>query len=73
MCPGVRFEDVTDVVTGLRLVKSPAEIELMREAARISDLGMRAGIDQIREGATEAAAAAAAEHAIRSPARTSRS
>ena len=65
MCPGVRFEDVTDVVTGLRLVKSPAEIELMREAARISDLGMRAGIDQIREGATEAAAAAAAEHAIR--------
>lgn len=65
LCPGVRFEDVTDVVTGLRLVKSPAEIELMREAARISDLGMRAGIDQIREGATEAAAAAAAEHAIR--------
>lgn len=65
LCPGVRFEDVTDAVTGLRLVKSPAEIELMREAARITDVGMRAGIHQIREGATEAAAAAAAEHAIR--------
>ncbi len=63
--PGVRFEDVSGAVTSLRLVKSPAEIALIREAARISDIGMQAGIDQIRPGVPEAVAAAAAEHAIR--------
>jgi Xaa-Pro aminopeptidase len=64
-CDGVEFEDIGDVVTALRLVKSPAEIALIREAARISDVGMRAGIGLIREGTPEAVAAAAAEHAIR--------
>lgn len=64
-CGDVQFDDVTGVVTALRLVKSPAEVALMREAARISDIGMRAGIERIRQGTPEAVAAAVAEHAIR--------
>ena len=47
------------------MVKSPAELELMRAASEISDRAMRAGLDQIREGNTEAEVAAAAEAVIR--------
>jgi Xaa-Pro aminopeptidase len=48
------------------MVKSPAELALLTEAARISDLGMRAGLDAVADGAREVEMAAAAEHAIRS-------
>jgi Xaa-Pro aminopeptidase len=64
-CPGVGFEDVTAVTAALRLVKSPAEVALLREAARISDAGMRAGVERMVEGASEFDVVAAAEHAIR--------
>ena len=64
-CPGVTFVDATSPVATLRLVKSPAEVALLREAARVSDLGMRAGLDRIHEGGSEFEVAAAAEHAIR--------
>lgn len=64
-CPSIVFEDASSITAAQRLVKSPAELGLLREAARISDLGMRAGVAQIREGAVEAEVAAAAEYAIR--------
>jgi Xaa-Pro aminopeptidase len=64
-CPGVSFEDVTAVTAGLRFVKSPAEVALMREAARVSDAGMRAGVERIEPGVSEVEVVAAAEHAIR--------
>jgi Xaa-Pro aminopeptidase len=64
-CAGVSFADVTATVAALRLVKSGAEVALLREAARISDLGMRAGIDRIRDGGSEFEVVASAEHAIR--------
>jgi Xaa-Pro dipeptidase len=41
------------VVEALRLMKSPAEIAYLREAARATDASMSAGIEAIREGATE--------------------
>jgi Xaa-Pro aminopeptidase len=46
-------------------VKSPAELDLLREAARISDLGMRAGLELADGGATEIEMVAAAESVIR--------
>ena len=64
-CPGVSFEGVTAMVEALRLVKSDAEIALLRAAAHATDLGMRAGLDQIRDGGSEHVVVAAAEHAIR--------
>jgi Xaa-Pro aminopeptidase len=57
--------DASELTTGLRMVKSPAEVEVLSEAARSSDLGMAAGLDAVRQGAREIEMAAAAEHAIR--------
>ena len=64
---GVReVTDARGLTTELRMVKSPAELALLAEAARISELGMRAGLDAVAAGAREFEMAAAAEHAIRS-------
>ena len=64
-CPDVSFEGVTAMVEALRLVKSEAEIALLRAAAQATDTGMRAGLDEVRDGGSEHAVVAAAEHAIR--------
>jgi Xaa-Pro aminopeptidase len=57
--------DASAITTELRMVKSPAEVAVLAEAARISDLGMAAGLEAVREGAREIEMATAAEHAIR--------
>ena len=63
--PGVRLDDASALTAGLRMLKSPAEVALLAEAARISDLGMAAGLEAVGDGAREIEMAAAAEHAIR--------
>jgi Xaa-Pro aminopeptidase len=63
--PDARLVDASDLTANLRIVKSPAELDLMRAASRISDDAMRAGLAVIEEGATETAVAAAAEAVIR--------
>jgi Xaa-Pro aminopeptidase len=63
--PDVRLEDASPLTAGLRMVKSAAEVALLAEAARISDLGMAAGLEAVRDGARDVEMAAAAEHAIR--------
>ncbi|MBS1884733.1 MAG: aminopeptidase P family protein [Actinobacteria bacterium] len=63
--PGAELIDASALTEALRIVKSSAELELMRAASAISDRAMRAGLDQIREGRTEVDAAAAAEAVIR--------
>ena len=45
--------DGSDIVAGARRLKSDAELEVVREAARIGDIGLRAGIDATRAGVTE--------------------
>jgi Xaa-Pro aminopeptidase len=50
---GAIVVDGSDMVAGARLLKSPVEIEVVREAARIGDIGLRAGIDSIKAGITE--------------------
>jgi Xaa-Pro aminopeptidase len=62
---GYDLVEGTQLTERQRTVKSPLELGLMREAARISDLGMRAGIEGAKAGATEAEIAAHAESAIR--------
>lgn len=54
------FIDASDLVLGLRAVKSPAEIECARYAARLSVIGLDAGVAAVRPGATENTVAAAA-------------
>jgi Xaa-Pro aminopeptidase len=63
--PQVELLDASGLTSGLRMVKSPAELALMREASRISDEAMQAGLEQVRAGNTEIKAAAAAEAVIR--------
>lgn len=52
------------VVEAARAVKSTQEIAFMREAARMTDLGMAAAIAEIREGRTDNDVAAAAFDAM---------
>jgi len=56
--PGARFSDSEQLVNWVRAVKSPAEIELMRRAARIMERVMRAGIDAIEPGVRQCDAVA---------------
>ena len=63
--PDGRFRDASPVTGALRMVKSHAELDLMRAASQISDAAMAAGLAEIRPGATEIDVAAAAEEVIR--------
>ena len=50
---GAEVVDGSDAVAGARLLKSDEELEVIREAARIGDIGLRAALDSIRAGMTE--------------------
>lgn len=50
---GTTVVDGSDVVAGARKLKSDAELEVVREAARIGDIGLKAGIGAVRAGVTE--------------------
>lgn len=63
--PDTTFEDASEVISDLRMIKSPAEVSIMREASRITDAAMEAGLRTIGEGRTEVEVAAAAEQVIR--------
>jgi Xaa-Pro dipeptidase len=53
LLPATRFADATDVIHGLRVVKSPQEIEYIQQAAHFSSLGIRKAIEVIRPGLKE--------------------
>ena len=57
--PDADLVDADLLVNWLRIRKSDREIEYMREAARISEAAMRAGLDAIEAGVPEYEAAAA--------------
>ncbi len=61
---GSELVDVTAALDDLRLVKSPAEIALLRRAAHVADLGVSAGIDAVRAGVTDCEVMAAIQHAV---------
>ncbi|WP_254546680.1 M24 family metallopeptidase [Halomarina pelagica] len=51
--PEASFEDATLLVNWVRVKKSERELEYMRQAARISENAMRAGLDAVEEGVPE--------------------
>jgi ectoine hydrolase len=57
--PNAEFEDSKGLVNWIRIIKSEAEIVYMRQAARLVEMGMRAGIDAIRLGVRQCDAVAA--------------
>jgi Xaa-Pro dipeptidase len=50
---GAELADGTGIVDGVRLIKSPAELEYVRIAAHSTEAGMHAALDAIAEGKTE--------------------
>ena len=63
LLPQCQFSDCFGIVEDERAVKSDAELEYMRRAARQAEAGMRSALEAVREGATENDVAAAAYHA----------
>ncbi|MCA1360786.1 M24 family metallopeptidase [Bradyrhizobium sp. IC3069] len=59
LLPNAAFRDFSGVITRLRLIKSPAEIAYMRQAAAIADEAMRAVVDTIGPGVRQRDAGAA--------------
>jgi len=57
---GSRWLDFTSVIREIMLIKSPAEIAMLRKAAGIADQAMKDAIEAVGEGRTERDAAAAA-------------
>jgi Xaa-Pro aminopeptidase len=51
--PGAAVGDASDLLLALRQLKSPAEVALLRECARITDAGGRAFLEWARPGVTE--------------------
>ncbi|MGH3148775.1 MAG: M24 family metallopeptidase [Rubrobacter sp.] len=56
--------EASDLVTGLRVVKSPSEIEYVREAARLADIGLDRAVEAAAPGAFEGDVLAALQGAI---------
>jgi Xaa-Pro aminopeptidase len=59
LLPGANWVDTTHLVAGVRAVKTPAELEVMRSVGPLTAAGMRAGADAAAEGGTENVIAAA--------------
>jgi len=64
--PNAELVNADDALMQARMIKSDAEIEIIRRAVAVGEMGMRAGIDACVEGAMEFEASAAADHAMRS-------
>jgi Xaa-Pro aminopeptidase len=60
-----RVEDATELLGDLRLVKSPAEVACLRQAARHAAIGLDAARAALRPGVTEIALAGQVEAAMR--------
>jgi Xaa-Pro aminopeptidase len=63
---GAHIVDVTAALDDLRLIKSPAEIEYLRRAAQVADIGVSAGIEAIAAGVSDCEVMAAIQHAVSS-------
>ena len=51
--PNANFVDVGQPTMKMRMLKSPEEIELIKQGARIADLGGEAAVKVIKEGVGE--------------------
>jgi Xaa-Pro aminopeptidase len=62
-CPQIQLRE-TQLLREMRAVKSPAEIKLIRKAARITDIAHEAALREMRPGRREWQVVAAAEKAL---------
>jgi len=62
--PGATFVDCTGWVNDIRTIKSPAEIEYLRQSAAITDIGTKASLDVVRQGVSDQEIATAGYNAL---------
>jgi Xaa-Pro aminopeptidase len=53
LLPDAQFEDASDLVFTVRLIKSPTELEYMRQAAKFTAAGLRASYRAVAPGNTD--------------------
>jgi Xaa-Pro aminopeptidase len=63
--PAAEWVDVENALCDLRAQKSPAELDVIRHAYKIAEIGMQAGVNAIGPGVTEREVAAEIESAMR--------
>jgi Xaa-Pro aminopeptidase len=63
--PKATVVSATPVLSRLRMLKEPAEVECLKAAARVADEGMAAAVKAIRAGVRETEVAGEAEYAMR--------
>jgi Xaa-Pro aminopeptidase len=63
--PGVLWVDMENTLCDLRAQKSPAEIEVIRFAYKIAEVGFEAGVNMVQAGVTEREVAAEIDAAMR--------
>ena len=61
----IATQDCTHILSALRMVKEPEEIDRIRAAATVADVGMKAAVEAVKPGVTESQIAAEAEYAMR--------
>ena len=61
----IAVKDCTHILSQMRMVKEPEEINRIRAAAKVADAGMGTAIQAVKAGVTESQVAAAAEYAMR--------
>jgi len=61
----VEAKDCTPLMSELRLIKEDEEIELMKNAAEVASIGMKAAIEMVSLGVSENEVTAAADYAMR--------
>jgi Xaa-Pro aminopeptidase len=59
LCPHVRFDPADELICQMRSRKSAAEQSLLRRAAEVAGIGLRAAVDAAKPGATESHVCAA--------------
>ncbi|MDR7521551.1 MAG: Xaa-Pro peptidase family protein [Armatimonadota bacterium] len=64
MLPEVQFVDGQEAIEEARRIKHPIEVQMLRLAAEVVDLGMQAAIAAVRPGATEIEVSTAATSAM---------
>lgn len=63
--PNVTFKAVEEILNELRLIKDESELAILREAAKLADLGVEIGVNAIKEGVTELEVVAKIEYELK--------